>query len=74
MKNNILHFAITVMTLAVVSGCGGKNSPDEFLILKNAPLSMPPDYHLTPDGPTSDIDEVIDPKIIAQRALFGMEQ
>ncbi|MDG1020719.1 MAG: DUF3035 domain-containing protein [Emcibacteraceae bacterium] len=74
MRNNILIFAITVMTLGLLSGCSGKSSPDEFLILKNAPLSMPPDYHLTPSGPTSDIDEVVDPKIIAQRALFGVEQ
>lgn len=74
MKNNILLSAMAFLTLALVSGCSGKSSPDEFLVLKNAPLSMPPDYHITPGGPTSDIDDAIDPKVIAQRALFGVEQ
>jgi hypothetical protein len=32
---------------------------------------MPPDFHMTPGGPTNDIDEAIEPQIIARRALFG---
>lgn len=74
MKNKIFLSAMAIMTIVLVSGCSGKSSPDEFLVLKNAPLAMPPDYHITPGGPTSDIDEVIEPKVIAQRALFGVEQ
>lgn len=74
MKHEIRLIALALISIVLVTGCSGKNVPDEFLVLKNAPLSLPPDYHLTPDGPTSDIDEVIDPQVIAQRALFGVEQ
>ncbi|MDG1708449.1 MAG: DUF3035 domain-containing protein [Emcibacteraceae bacterium] len=70
--NNKLTLMVSVIALAtVLTGCGGKNIPDEFLVLKNAPLSMPPDFHMTPGGPTNDIDEAIEPQVIAQRALFG---
>ncbi len=54
-----------------VSGCSSKNAPDEFMVLKNPPLALPPDYYLTPEGPYSDLDEVIDPQELAKRALFG---
>ena len=74
MKHEIRLIVLALISIILVTGCSGKNVPHEFLVLKNAPLSLPPDYHLTPDGPTSDIDEVIDPQVIAQRALFGVEQ
>ena len=70
--NNKMKLMVSVFALvAVLSACSGKNIPDEFLVLKNAPLAMPPDYHMTPGGPTNDIDEAIDPQVIAKRALFG---
>jgi hypothetical protein len=67
-----MKLVLSVFALAtVLSGCSGKSSPDEFLVLKNPPLSMPPDFHMTPGGDTNDIDEAISPEIIAKRALFG---
>lgn len=70
--NNKVKLMVSVFALAtVLSGCSGKSAPDEFLVLKNAPLAMPPDYHMTPGGPTNDIDEAISPQVIAKRALFG---
>ena len=71
MKNNIVILISCGLLALVLSGCSGKDSPDEFMVLKNAPLALPPDYHLTPDGPYSDLDDVLDPQEIAKRALFG---
>ncbi|MBT5073556.1 MAG: DUF3035 domain-containing protein [Kordiimonadaceae bacterium] len=71
MKNKFVVLAVTFGVLSALTGCGGKSAPDEYMVLKNAPLSMPPEFHLTPDGPTQDLEDVIDPKEIARRALFG---
>lgn len=70
-KNKIILTAVLASVTLVFSGCSNKNAPDEFMVLKNPPLAMPPDYHLTPDGPFSDLDDIIEPQEIARRALFG---
>ncbi|MDG1438537.1 MAG: DUF3035 domain-containing protein [Emcibacteraceae bacterium] len=71
MKNKLTLMVSVFALAAVLTGCSGKNVPDEFLVLKNAPLAMPPGFHMTPDGPTSDIDDALEPQEIAKRALFG---
>mgnify|MGYP001946490086 FL=1 len=71
MKNKLILLSAFVGILTALSGCASKNAPDEFMVLKQAPLSLPPDYHLTPGGPNEDLDEVIAPQDIAKRALFG---
>ncbi|MEO7564073.1 MAG: DUF3035 domain-containing protein, partial [Sphingomicrobium sp.] len=48
---NALTALILMTAAAASSGCsvfrtGG--SPDEFAVTRNAPLIIPPDYHLTP--------------------------
>ena len=58
-------------SLRTLSAAAGKSAPDEFLVLKNAPLSLPPEFYLTPGGPDADLDEVVEPQDIAKRALFG---
>lgn len=71
MKDKLLLTTVALLTVTLLSGCSGKNAPDEFMVLKNAPLTMPPEFHLTPGGPNEDLDEVIEPQEIAKRALFG---
>ena len=70
-KNKVILTAVCATFLVALGGCESKNAPDEFMVLKNAPLSLPPEYYLTPGGPDADLDEVIDPQEIAKRALFG---
>lgn len=70
-NNKMILSAICVAILMTLGGCSNKNAPDEYMVLKNAPLSLPPEYHLTPGGPNADLDEVTDPQEIAKRALFG---
>ncbi len=54
MKKSVFVFAIFLA--ATVSGCSnvkqqlgvGRNSPDEFSVVKRAPLTLPPEYTLRP--------------------------
>jgi len=56
----------------MLSACGGGlTGPDEFSVLKNPPLVVPPDYHLRPPGDESDLKGAFTPQEIAKRALFG---
>ncbi len=71
LKNKIITTIAGIAVLACLSACSSKSVPDEFMVLKKAPLALPPDFHITPDGPDSDLDEVVDPQEIARRALFG---
>ena len=69
--NKATFIATCMGVLILLSGCARKHVPDEYMVLRNAPLSLPPDFYLTPDGPDSDLDEVVDPQELAKRALFG---
>ena len=47
----IALIATTGLAMALVTGCAGlasSNSPDEFRVVKKAPLVVPPDYSLRP--------------------------
>ncbi len=57
------------MTL-ILSACGGKDAPDEFLVLKNPSLAVPPEYHLRPPGDDG-ATETYTPEELARQALFG---
>ena len=70
-KNKVNLTLVLVVFLTTLAGCSGKSAPDEFLVLKNAPLSLPPEFYLTPGGPDADLDEVVEQQDIAKRALFG---
>jgi len=60
-------FGVTLM----LSACSGLEGPDEFSVLKNPPLIIPPDYHLRPPGDESEVKGAYTPQEIAKRALFG---
>jgi hypothetical protein len=60
MRSNWWIGLVAVGSLLALSGCGGgvrqalgmtKHSPDEFMTVAHAPLSMPPDYSLRPPQP-----------------------
>lgn len=68
MRNNWIIIAFMV---ALLSACSGHGGPDEFTILKNPPLVVPPDYHLRPPGTDSELKGAFTPREIAKRALFG---
>ncbi|MGQ0531758.1 MAG: DUF3035 domain-containing protein [Caulobacteraceae bacterium] len=61
------------------SGCGGfsraigatRSSPDEFRVMTQAPLTLPPDYNLRPPRPGEARPGENDPANEARAALFG---
>jgi hypothetical protein len=48
-----------------------RSSPDEFSVVKRAPLSMPPDYALTPPRPGAPRPQEQAPVDQAKQAVFG---
>ena len=48
-----------------------KNSPDEFTVLTNAPLSLPPDYKLRPPEPGAERPQEISVQDQVKAALFN---
>jgi hypothetical protein len=63
----------------VVGGCSGvrdslglgKNAPDEFSVVKKAPLILPPDYKLRPPRPGAQRPTAVMPVDEARSAVFG---
>jgi hypothetical protein len=49
----------------------GKNAPDEFAVVKKAPLILPPDYKLRPPRPGASRPSAVMPVDEARAAVFG---
>jgi hypothetical protein len=66
---------------AATSGCGtlsraigaAKTSPDEFRVVTQAPLTLPPDYSLRPPRPGEPRPQELGPEAEARAALFGTD-
>ena len=80
-KNQLLYASIIASVLLTAS-CSdikkdlgiARNSPDEFTVVKRAPLSLPPEYNLVPPlkkGETSDVVENKSTTTKAKEVLFG---
>jgi len=60
----------------LVTGCaslGGSNSPDEFRVVKKAPLVVPPDYSLRPPVAGSGTPFEVDPDRAGTASAFGSD-
>lgn len=80
-----MNKSITVLAVLVAagaaSGCGGmqralgsaRTAPDEFRVVTQAPLTLPPDYSLRPPRPGETRPEELQPSQDARAALFGQE-
>jgi len=63
------------------SGCAGfqraigatKVTPDEFRVVTQAPLTLPPDYNLRPPRPGEPRPQELEPDAEARAALFGAD-
>ena len=51
---------------------GGKNAPDEFVVFKRPPLSLPPKYSLRPPEPGKDRPQKVSPADQARKAILGI--
>ncbi len=73
---------LVILTAAsVTGGCAGfqraiggtKAAPDEFRVVTQAPLTLPPDYNLRPPRPGEPRPQELAPDAEARAALFGDE-
>lgn len=69
MNKKLILCALVITPM--LAACSSKDAPDEFMVLKNPPLVLPPDYHLVPPGEKGDPKGAYTPQEIARRALFG---
>ena len=70
-----------VAAASATSGCAafgravgaGKASPDEFRVVSQAPLTLPPDYSLRPPRPGEPRPQELQPAEEARQSLFGQD-
>ena len=74
MQNKLVLMGVILAIVGMVPACSKLGGPDEFSVLKNPPLVVPPDYHLRPPGADSDVIGAYTPQEIAKKALFGDNQ
>lgn len=84
MKLSRLTLAILLLGSAVaLSACGGetrkmlglgKTPPDEFTVVKRAPLSLPPNYALRPPEPGAARPQEPSPTEQARQQVFGLSR
>jgi hypothetical protein len=70
-----LH-AVTLIAAgaAALTGCassGGTRTPDEFRVVRKAPLTVPPEFNLRPPSPGESRPQELTPDMQARVALFG---
>lgn len=71
MRHKLLSMGMILAVVGLLPACTKLAGPDEFSVLKNPPLVVPPDYHLRPPGDASSVKGAFTPQEIAKRALFG---
>lgn len=59
--------------LGVGACASGSNTPDEFRVLRKAPLTVPPDYQLRPPAPGAARPQELAPDAQARVAVFGTD-
>lgn len=69
-----VHILMGSVAALALSGCiGGPSSPDEFRVIRKAPLTIPPDYNLRPPAPGESRPQELEPDAAARVAVFGGE-
>jgi hypothetical protein len=66
--------ALSIVALAAVAtGCASSRVPDEFRVVRKAPLTVPPDYNLRPPAPGEARPQELLPDAQARVAVFGAD-
>ncbi|MEM7679569.1 MAG: DUF3035 domain-containing protein [Pseudomonadota bacterium] len=80
MNHKHIAYIFAVLTLGVLTACSGtkeklgldkKKAPDEFAVVKRAPLSMPPGFQLDPPKPGAARPQERTPDEDAKQTVFG---
>ncbi len=77
----IAYGVVFLAAAGMLSGCGSgqagnilgfeKSSPDEFAVVKRAPLTLPPDYGLRPPRPGAPRPQAVSARTAAKKSLIG---
>jgi len=67
------------LTVLLLAGCSGaketlgleRQAPDEFKVLKRAPLEQPPNFTLRPPKPGAERPQEQEPSVQAKQSVFG---
>ena len=78
-KNNLLFTGAVLAAVLALPACSsvkqelgvGRNSPDEFMVVQRAPLTLPPDYTLRPPSDPSDARPGAEAAAQAKTTLLG---
>lgn len=79
-RSRAAAIAAAVLAVAGLSGCSdtvkqslglGKAPPDEYRVVEQAPLALPPDFHLRPPAPGTPRPQEQDVREQAQEILLG---
>ena len=68
-----LGLAAVLAALGAAACASGANTPDEFRVLRKAPLTVPPDYQLRPPAPGEARPQELLPDAQARIAVFGQD-
>ncbi len=68
-----LGAAVVLAALAATACTSGPRTPDEFRVVRKAPLTVPPEYNLRPPTPGSARPQDLAPDQQARVAVFGAD-
>jgi hypothetical protein len=66
--------SVAALAAMGATGCNsGPRTPDEFRVMRKAPLTVPPEYNLRPPTPGSARPQELSPDVQARVAVFGTD-
>jgi hypothetical protein len=70
----IVTLGLAVASVGLAASCStAPRTPDEFRVVRKAPLTVPPDYNLRPPAPGSSRPQELEPDAQARVAVFGTD-
>lgn len=71
---SVRTFGLIAASLAALGACAsGSGVPDEFRVVRKAPLTVPPDYNLRPPAPGESRPQELETDQQARVAVFGQD-
>ena len=66
-------FGLVALTAITLGGCASAGGPDEFRVVRKAPLTVPPEYNLRPPTLGQARPQELSPEAQARVAVFGVD-